>query len=64
MSTKLLRFADLKARNIVRNWPTLRRWIDHENFPPGIRLGPNSRGWDEAEIEAWLKSRPTKGAKP
>jgi hypothetical protein len=55
--TVLLRFADLKARGIVNNWLTLKRWIEHQGFPPGIKLGPNSRAWPEGEIEAWLASR-------
>jgi len=58
MSTTLLRFADLKARKIVSNWPTLKRWIDQEGFPPGIKLGPNSRAWTEEEIAEWLANRP------
>lgn len=28
------------------------------NFPRRIRLGANSIGWDEGEIDAWLASRP------
>lgn len=28
------------------------------NFPRRIRLGPNSVGWLEDEIEEWLRSRP------
>ena len=54
----LLRFADLKARGIVQNWPTLLRWIACENFPPGNKLGPNTRAWTDAEVAAWLESRP------
>jgi hypothetical protein len=54
----LLRFADLKARGIVQNWPTLLRWIACENFPPGKMLGPNTRAWTDAEVAAWLESRP------
>jgi predicted DNA-binding transcriptional regulator AlpA len=56
--TILLRFADLKARGIVGNWMTLRRWIEREDFPAGIKLGPNSRAWDEAKVEAWIANRP------
>jgi hypothetical protein len=37
---KLPRFGDLKAMGVVSNWPTLLRWIEKENFPPGRRLGP------------------------
>jgi predicted DNA-binding transcriptional regulator AlpA len=59
--TVLLRFSDLKRRGIVRNWPTLKLWIEREGFPPGIKLGPNSRAWPEDEIQAWLASRPAGG---
>lgn len=55
--TILLRFPDLKARGIVSNWPTLLRWIEREGFPAGVKLGPNTRAWTEAEIEAWLAAR-------
>ena len=54
----LLRFADLKARGIVKNWPTLKRWIENEGFPPGRQLGPNTRVFPEDEIQEWLDSRP------
>jgi hypothetical protein len=53
-----LKFDDLKARRIVENWQTLHNWIEREGFPPGIRLGPNTRAWTEAEINEWLASRP------
>jgi predicted DNA-binding transcriptional regulator AlpA len=59
MSTTLLRFADLKARGIVRNWPTLKRLVEVEGFPPGIWLSSNTRAWTEEEIEAWLAARPS-----
>jgi predicted DNA-binding transcriptional regulator AlpA len=55
--SKLLRFADLKARGIVKNWVTLKRWIAHEGFPAGIQLAANSRAWYEHDVEAWLASR-------
>jgi predicted DNA-binding transcriptional regulator AlpA len=60
--TPLLRFADLKSRGIVRNWVTLLRWIENENFPPGMRLGPNTRAWSEDEIAKWIAARPAAGA--
>jgi predicted DNA-binding transcriptional regulator AlpA len=56
----LLRFSDLKARNIVRNWPTLKRWVETSGFPAGKLLGPNTRVWTEGEIAEWLDSRPSK----
>ena len=55
--SKFMRFADLKARGIVGNWMTLRRWIEREGFPPRVKLGPNTRAWAEGEIEQWLESR-------
>jgi hypothetical protein len=53
----ILRFADLKRRKIINNWPTLLRWIEREGFPAGFYLGPNSRAWFEDEIDAWLDER-------
>jgi hypothetical protein len=55
----VLRYNDLKARGIVGNWPTLLRWIEREGFPPGFQLAANTRAWFEADVEAWLRSRPT-----
>jgi predicted DNA-binding transcriptional regulator AlpA len=57
---RLLRFRDLKARGIVGNHPTLKRWVERQGFPPGRMLGPNTRAWLESEVEAWLASRPIK----
>ena len=57
MIPTLLRFSDLKSKNIVRNWPTLLRWIETEGFPAGIQLGENSSAWPEHEVDAWLISR-------
>jgi predicted DNA-binding transcriptional regulator AlpA len=59
----VLRFHDLKARGIVRCWPTLLAWIKHENFPAGFQLGPHSRAWLETDVIAWLRSRPVAGEK-
>jgi hypothetical protein len=59
MLTLLVRFRDLKARGIVQNYPTLKRLIDCQGFPPGFRLGPNTRVWRESDVEAWLESRPS-----
>ena len=47
MADTLLRFADLKQRQIVFNHVTLKRWIEREGFPPGCMLGPNTRVWRE-----------------
>ena len=56
---QLATVTDLKARRIVDNWMTLRRWIEHEGFPPGTVAGPNTRAWTDAEISQWIAERPT-----
>ena len=62
--TKLLRFRDLQDRGVIANWPSLKRRIKKDGFPPGRMLGPNTRAWTEAEVDAWIKSRPTAGPPP
>jgi predicted DNA-binding transcriptional regulator AlpA len=57
--TKLLRFDDLVSMGVVKSRMTLKRRIDDQGFPAGILLSPNTRAWPEAEVEAWLASRPT-----
>ena len=57
--TTILRFADLKARGIVRSWPSLNYKVKHDGFPAGFYLGANSRCWYEHDVKAWLDSRPT-----
>ncbi len=54
---KYLRFRDLVERGIIRNRVTLGRWIRDQGFPAGVLLGPNSRAWPEADVDAWLASR-------
>jgi predicted DNA-binding transcriptional regulator AlpA len=61
---RFVRFRDLKARGLLSNHVTLGRWIKYEGFPPGMMLGPNTRVWTEAEIEAWIASRPTENTAP
>lgn len=56
---KRLRYADLLALGIVNNRTTLSIWIRRRGFPCGQLTGPNSRTWDEGEVQAWLESRPT-----
>jgi hypothetical protein len=59
MLRKQLRFNDLRERGIVKNRVTLTNWIKKRGFPPGRRIGPNSRAWDEGEVQVWVDSRPT-----
>ena len=58
LPNKLLRFRDLKRIGLVRNWPTLKRRIESQGFPPGRLLGPNTRVWTEGEVELWFAGRP------
>ena len=58
MTKMKLRFRDLRARGIVKNWPQLKHLKKKHNFPPGQLLTPYCRIWDEDEIEAWLATRP------
>jgi predicted DNA-binding transcriptional regulator AlpA len=58
--TKLLRFADLKERGILRNWPQYKR-LQKLGFPYGRMLSANARVWTEAEVDEWIASRPVEG---
>ena len=59
MIPRQLRFRDLKSRGIVSNRVTLQAWIKEYQFPSGRLAGPNTRLWDETEVQAWLEARPT-----
>ena len=61
---RLLRFRDLKESGIVASWPQLKRLQEGQGFPPGRMLSPNVRVWSQAEIDAWLASRPIAGPAP
>jgi hypothetical protein len=54
-----VRFQTLRARGIVENVVTLKRWQEELGFPVGRLLGPNVRAWTEDEIAEWLAARPT-----
>jgi hypothetical protein len=62
--TVILRFADLKKRGIVNNWPQLKRSQTLHGFPVGKMLSPNVRGWPEHEVDKWLSERPTERTQP
>jgi predicted DNA-binding transcriptional regulator AlpA len=61
MVNRYLRYSDLLARGIVRNRTGLRDLIENHDFPPGIMLSPNVRGFEESLVVEWLQSRPTAG---
>lgn len=56
---RFVRFNDLVAAGIVKNWVTLGRMIKEKGFPAGLLLGPNMRAWEVDKVEAWLAARPT-----
>jgi predicted DNA-binding transcriptional regulator AlpA len=60
MVPQILRFRDLKNAKIVNNRATLYRWIKNHGFPPGVLLGPNSRGWAEDDVLDWFASSKAK----
>lgn len=53
---KMLRPAEC-AKKLGVSRTTLHRWTKEDGFPTAFRLGRNSVGFDEAEIDAWLMSR-------
>lgn len=42
---------------------TLELWVQQGRFPQPVKLGPKTRAWRYADIEAWLSSRTVDGAK-
>ena len=38
---------------------TLYRWIREGQFPPPVRLGPNSVAWRQSVVTGWQNSRPS-----
>jgi hypothetical protein len=49
----ILRFCDLKAAGICRNWTQLNRMIALHGFPPGKKISPQVRVWNEADVMDW-----------
>jgi hypothetical protein len=56
---QLLRFKNLQRLGVAESWAGLRNLQEHENFPFGKLLGPATRVWTAAEVNAWLASRPS-----
>lgn len=55
---KILRIAEV-AEMLGVSRVTLWRWERQGYLPPKRIIGPNTVGWLESEILAWLESRPT-----
>lgn len=56
---KLIGYTDLVEMGVVRSRMTLKRLIDSHGFPEGRLTTPNCRKWEEKEVEAWVKARPS-----
>ncbi len=54
---KILRKPAMLAKT-GQSYPTIYRQIQAGTFPQPVQLGPNSVGWIEEEVDAWIKSRP------
>jgi prophage regulatory protein len=55
-TTRIIRKAELRRRigySDVHIWRLERAG----NFPQRVHIGPNSIGWVEAEVEAWLQQK-------
>jgi len=53
---QLVRFSDLEAARIVKNWPQLKRLQAEYGFPAGFLIG-RKRVWYEDEVEAWVQTQ-------
>lgn len=56
MTTKVLRLAAV-LETVGMKKSTIYKWIREGTFPAPVRLGVQSVGWREADIEAWLAAR-------
>jgi prophage regulatory protein len=60
---KFLRATELPKKTGL-SYPTIWRKERAGQFPQRRRLGPNSVGWLEQEVEDWMRSRPTVALAP
>ena len=54
--SRILRANEL-ARRLGISRVTLWRWERQGLIPPKLKLGPNTVGWLESEIEAWWEQK-------
>lgn len=54
---RILRDPEVQERTQLSRVQRWRR-VRQGTFPAPVQLGPNSIGWYENEIEAWLANRP------
>ena len=53
---KILRLCDITEILGVSK-STIYKWMKEGSFPPGLLLGPKTRGWFAEDIENWLSER-------
>ena len=58
MTTRVLRFPQLRERGIDFTRKHLRTLESEGRFPRRIQLGKNSIGWLENAIDEWVATRP------
>lgn len=56
MSSRILRLTTVLQRTGLSR-STVYAWIAEGRFPKLVSLGPNSVGWRETDIDAWIDSR-------
>jgi prophage regulatory protein len=44
--------------------PTLWTWVRQGKFPKPRDISPNKTVWLEADVDAWIRERPTRNYKP
>ena len=54
MSTKLIRFKELREKKINLSRSTIWRMERAGTFPKSRRISPNSTAWLESEVDAWI----------
>lgn len=57
MTSRILRFPEVRTRIGGYSRVHVDRLEKAGKFPKRIQIGGNAVGWDEAEIEAWINSR-------
>lgn len=57
MSKKILRLSQVREKVGNVSHVTIWRWEKDGHFPKRIRLGGNSSGWLESEVDKWIEDR-------
>ena len=55
--TLILRKSEVRRRVGGVSGTTLWRWQREGKFPKHLQIGPNTVGWRESDIEAWIAER-------